>query len=95
MGKHENAKMNEWDSNLHTSKYSPLQNELVISFFKCKMAFIQEGVSHNKSVVTYYSLVARITHRLDLSNEVDNVSELSLVPKIQAVKVERTKNKSV
>ncbi len=48
-----------------------------------------------KSTATPLSLVAPITHLLDLSNEVHNVSELPLVPKIPAVKVERWKKTSV
>ena len=55
----------------------------------------QEGMAHNKSGVTPLSLVAPITHRFDLSNEVHNVSEFPLVPKIPDVKLEQLKKMSV
>ena len=53
----------------------------ILALFRCKMAFFKKAVDYNKSGVTPLSLVAPNTHRLDLSNEVHNVSKLPLVPK--------------
>merc|ERR1712062_413914 len=50
-----------------------------LAIYRCKMAFFLEGVTHSKSGVTRLSLVALITQKLDLSNEVHKVSELPLV----------------
>ena len=38
------------------------KNNGILALFRCKMAFVQEGVAHNKSGVTPLSMVAPIVH---------------------------------
>ena len=66
------------------------KNIRTIAVFRSKMAFFN-WAWHKVIVLPHPSSLALLYHRLDLSNEVHNVSELPVVLRIQAVKFENTK----
>ena len=75
--------------------YIPVQKSWTFWNFMVKNGPFSKGSGTRQKCCHALELLAPNSHRLDFSNEVHSIPELPVVLKIQAVKVERTKSKSV